>query len=106
MNCCFYRYIVVEDDNQGTLCGTVTRKVICTLIKHKAFGPPGADPFSTRRISPLVNWQTLECIYPRYPEIEDLQILESERLDRLIKKNYCYGYEYSCSSIVILERVG
>lgn len=70
----------VDDDRDGgALRGTITRKVICTLLKHKAFGPASADPKSQRRISPLVNWGTLECIYPRYPDVDDLSITEVER---------------------------
>jgi hypothetical protein len=55
------------------------QKVLTTLIKHKAFGPAASDPNSSRRISPLVNWGTLECIYPRYPLIEHLSISEIDR---------------------------
>lgn len=91
------------DANDGNiLVGTITRKVICTLIKHRgkwqtclcmhvsiymysmlhpAFGPASADPNSERRISPLVNWGTLECVYPRYPQIFQLSIDDSSRFD-------------------------
>ena len=62
-----------------TLGGTITRKVLCTLMKHKAFAPPSCDPNSTERISPLVNWDTLECLYPDYPVIEDLEVSERDR---------------------------
>ena len=62
-----------------TLGGTITRKVLCTLMKHKAFAPPSCDPNSTERISPLVNWDTLECMYPDYPMIEDLEVSERDR---------------------------
>ena len=41
------------------------------------------SPHSTRRISPLVNWGTLECIYPRYPDINQISITELERYDAL-----------------------
>lgn len=70
---------VISSEHDRTLCGTITRKVICTLIKHKAFGPNYMDPTSQHRVSPLVNWTALECIYPRYPTIENLQISDSER---------------------------
>ena len=76
--------LLVDENECGVLCGTVTRKVICTLIKHKAFGPATSDPHSKRRISPLVNWQTLECIYPRYPDTDDLNVSESDRYIALL----------------------
>lgn len=62
------------------MCGTITRKVICTLLKHKAFGYSFDDSFGQKRLSPLVNWGTLECIYPRYPDIEDITISDYDRL--------------------------
>jgi hypothetical protein len=34
----------VDERDGNVLCGTVTRKVISTLMKHKAFGPSNADP--------------------------------------------------------------
>ena len=42
---------------------------------------------STRRISPLVNWGTLECIYPRYPDIHQIDITE---LDRCVRAEFSY----------------
>ena len=34
----------VDEKNGEVLVGTILRKVICTLIKHKAFGPASSDP--------------------------------------------------------------
>ena len=66
-------------DDTNTLYGTITRKVICTLLKHRAFAPPSSDPNSVERISPLVNWGTLERVYPNYPKVEDLEITARDR---------------------------
>jgi len=63
-----------------TLGGSITRKVLCTLMKHKAFGIPTCDPNSTEQISPLVNYETLECVYPDYPRVEELELSESDRM--------------------------
>ena len=49
------------------------------LLAYLAFGPANADPTSEGRISPLVNWGTLECVYPRYPQISQLSIDDSSR---------------------------
>jgi chloride channel 7 len=70
---------IVDENDGNVLCGTVTRKVICTLMQHKAFGPSNSDPTSSKRISPLVNWGTLECVYPRYPDIGQVTITPLER---------------------------
>lgn len=64
--------------DRGVFCGTIMRKVICTLIKHKAFGPADSDPTSFCRVSPLVNWGTLECAYPKYPTINELSVGPNE----------------------------
>lgn len=34
---------------------------------------------STRLLSPLLNWTTLEKVYPRYPHIRDIRITERDR---------------------------
>jgi hypothetical protein len=72
-------FLIVDEKEGDVLCGTITRKVICTIIKHKAFGPANSDPTSQNRISPLVNWGTLECIYPHYPDVLDLSLTEQDR---------------------------
>ena len=71
--------LLVDQTDGDVLCGTVLRKVICTLIMHKAFGPSASDPMSPRRISPLVNWGTLECIYPKYPDVDQLKVSDTDR---------------------------
>ncbi len=71
-------------------------------MQHKAFGPgpEGGDGVSAksnqqksqrgasmlrldRRLSPMISWKTLECVYPRYPEVGELALSEAER-DRWI----------------------
>ena len=86
----------VLDDNDGNIfCGTIMRKVICTLIKHKAFGSAQADPNDVRRISPLVNWGTLECVYPNYPDVEHLKLLEVDRSAWLDLRPYIDNAAYT-----------
>ena len=86
----------VLDDNDGNIfCGTIMRKVICTLIKHKAFGSAQADPNDVRRISPLVNWGTLECVYPNYPDVEHLKLLEADRSAWLDLRPYIDNAAYT-----------
>jgi chloride channel 7 len=69
----------VQGDSDGVLVGTVLRKALCVVIQRGAFGRPDADPRSPCRVSPLVSWDALETIYPRYPDIKDLQISQDER---------------------------
>ena len=74
--------LLVDNRDGYILLGTVMRKVITTLIQQRAFTPSCIDdptkPDSTK-ISPLLNWAVLERSYPRYPDIADLQLTESDR---------------------------
>lgn len=45
------------------------------------------------RISPMVAWDTLECIYPRYPDLDQLNITD---IDRLVYIRY-YSLLCRCS---------
>lgn len=86
---------VVDDSDGHIFSGTIMRKVICTLIKHKAYGPSGSDPNDVRRISPLVNWGTLECVYPKYPDVENLKVSELERSSWLDLRPYIDNAAYT-----------
>jgi hypothetical protein len=77
-NCNHHSFPVeIIDKDITILSGTITRKVLVTLIKHKAFGHYSLDNIPSDcdvRLSPLVNWGTLECLYPDYPNINDLDV--------------------------------
>eukprot|EP01032_Pedospumella_encystans_P012074 gene12074-13992_t len=76
---------VVESDESNILVGSILRKTICTLLKHKAFAPSHAGPSHTgtgappQRLFPLVAWGTLECTYPRYPHVDQLNLSDADR---------------------------
>jgi hypothetical protein len=70
--------------NSCVLVGSVLRKTICTLLQQKAFSHYHADSAAdhlthSHPISPLITWEALECIYPRYPDFTDLDISDSDR---------------------------
>lgn len=102
---------IVDDAEPGVLQGTIARKVICTLLKHRAYSPMeglgSSNSFSNlqdagapaSRLSPLVNWGTLECIYPNYPDLEDFQLTDRERLYWLDLRPYL-----DASPFIINER--
>ena len=88
----------MESDASNILVGTILRKTICTLLKHKAFAPghgassadlqddlqnglhkQGSHGGPSPRIYPLVAWGTLECIYPRYPDVDQLNLSDADR---------------------------
>lgn len=68
-------------NSSGVLMGVIYRKVLCTLIKHKAFGHFDVAPqdMGSAWASPLVNWGTLESSYPNYPEIDELSVSAEDR---------------------------
>ncbi len=93
-----------EGGEPNTFYGTITRKVICTLLKHRAFAPPSSDPNSEERISPLVNWGTLERIYPHYPKIEDLNITTRDRQCWLDLRPYIDFSSFSINEHASVQR--
>ena len=93
-----------DSSMQPLLCGIITRKVICTLIKNKAFGAPTTDVTSSRRLSPLISWEKLECIYPRYPDIEQLSITELERCSVIDLRPYIDFAPYSVNERSSVQR--
>jgi chloride channel 7 len=95
---------IVDENDNFVLCGTVTRKVICTLIKHKAFGPSTSDPYSKKRISPLVNWGTLECPYPRYPDVDKLTISDIDRASWIDLRPYIDCAPYTINEHASVHR--
>lgn len=119
------------------LVGTIPRKVLCILIKHKAFAPlevlslahktasPGNNSDinhegttlnlrellarkdvddNIRNMSPIVNWGTLECVYPDYPDISSLSISESERSALLDLRPYMDCAPFALSSLASIQR--
>ena len=66
----------MESDNSNVLIGAILRKTVCTLLKHKAFARNEPDGL---RVYPLVAWNTLECVYPRYPDLDQLCLSDEDR---------------------------
>jgi hypothetical protein len=54
-------------------------------------------------VSPLLNWSTLERIYPRYPHINDIHILE--RVSRLDEYHYTVPILYIHTRLPIRQGV-
>lgn len=114
------------------LVGTIPRKVLCALLKHKAFAPlevlslacktPSGNDISEeafnirdilarkdvdeniRNMSPIVNWGTLECMYPDYPDVGSLSVSESERSALLDLRPYMDCAPYTLSALASIQR--
>jgi chloride channel 7 len=76
---CSHQYFPVVESKVGSniLCGIIARKVMCALIKHKAYSPRIPDcALSSSNPSHLISWETLESAYPRYPTVDELVVSE------------------------------
>lgn len=87
LNCGHGNFPIVDTASGGTLYGTAARSMLCTLLQRRAFGSPDVledyegpqQNLGPRRLSPLVQWDTIERAYPRYPTIHDIQMRDSDR---------------------------
>ena len=73
----------MDIDKDGNIFyGTITRKVICTIIKHRAFGVLMDDGSGETRVraGTTVSWSDVEAVYPDYPDVDTLKISENDRL--------------------------
>jgi chloride channel 7 len=82
---------IVDTTSGGTLYGTASRSMLCTLLKRRAFGSPdvvleeydhangSCESLGPKRFSPLVQWDTIEREFPRYPTINDVDMLNPDR---------------------------
>jgi chloride channel 7 len=98
---------IVDVDSGGVLVGTILRKCLTVLLKHKAFeqqqqsqqqqsaasrqlnnkslynsstSSTASHTASTHASAiPLVNWSQLENIYPRYPSIDSVVLSADDR---------------------------
>jgi chloride channel 7 len=90
-SCSHGHFPIVDTASGGTLSGTASRSMLCTLLQRRAFRPPdalddydgqnggGCDSLGPRRLSPLVQWDTIERAYPRYPTIKDVEMRSGDR---------------------------
>jgi len=85
--CSHGNFPVVDTASCGTLYGTASRDMLCSLLQRRAFGSPdtysghdrSGSNLSPKRLSPLVQWDTIERVYPRYPTIDDINMRNSDR---------------------------
>jgi CBS-domain-containing membrane protein len=94
---------IVDVKHGDILVGTVLRKVLCMLIKLRAFGRLPATPntsnehshvphpsgsrmetqipsmFGDERMSPMVSWGALECVYPDFPDVDEITLNDADR---------------------------
>jgi len=109
---------IVDTASGGTLYGTASRSILCTLLQRRAFGQPdilvdyddnhakkGEEPHNLgpKRLSPLVQWDTIERVYPRYPQIEDVEMKPSDRNHWLDLRPYANTAPYTINETASIE---
>jgi chloride channel 7 len=101
---------IVDTATGGTLYGTASRSMLCTLLKRRAFGSPdvlddydNGENLGPRRLSPLVQWDTIERAYPRYPGIEDVDMRESDRNSWLDLRPYANTAPYTVNETASIQ---
>lgn len=103
---------IVDTASGGTLYGTASRYMLCTLLQRRAFGSPDVledydgpqQNLGPRRLSPLVQWDTIERAYPRYPTIADVEIRDSERNCWLDLRPYANTAPYTINETASIQR--
>ena len=113
LSCGHGNFPIVDTASGGTLYGTVSRSMLCTLLQRRAFGSPDVlehcdgeqhQNLGPRRLSPLVQWDTIERAYPRYPTIDDVELLEADRNCWLDLRPYANTAPYTINETASIQR--
>ena len=114
-SCSHGTFPIVDTASGGTLYGTASRSMLCTLLQRRAFGPPdaledydgpaggGCDNLGPRRLSPLVQWDTIERAYPRYPTIADVDMRQGDRNCWLDLRPYANTAPYTVNETASIQ---
>ena len=122
-SCKHNSFPIVDTASGGTLYGTASRYMLCTLLQRRAFGSPDVldddfdDPIDgnpdggpspqnlgPRRLSPLVQWDTIERAYPRYPTINDVDMRDADRSCWLDLRPYANTAPYTVNETASIQR--
>jgi len=103
---------IVDTVSGGTLYGTASRYMLCTLLQRRAFGSPDVledydgpqQNLGPRRLSPLVQWDTIERAYPRYPTLADIEMREGDRNCWLDLRPYANTAPYTVNETASIQR--
>lgn len=110
--CSHGTFPIVDNDTTGTLYGTASRDMLCTLLQRKAYAPANIVGDNSdkglsarvKKVSPLVQWDTLERVYPRYPTVDDIDIRSSDRDCLLDLRPYANTAPYTINETASIQR--
>lgn len=105
-SCGHSTFPIVDTISGGTLYGTASRYMLCTLLQRRAFGSADldGDHLGPRRLSPLVQWETIERAYPRYPKLSDVDLRESDRNCWVDLRPYANTAPYTVNETASIQR--
>lgn len=112
-SCSHGTFPIVDTSSGGTLYGTASRHMLCTLLQRRAFGSADAvadydgmqeQQLGPRRLSPLVQWETIERAYPRYPTLADVDLREGDRNCWLDLRPYANTAPYTVNETASIQR--
>jgi H+/Cl- antiporter ClcA len=111
-NCGHHTFPIVDTVSGGTLYGTASRYMLCTLLQRRAFGSPDVleeydgphQNLGPRRLSPLVQWDTIERAYPRYPTIADVAMRPGDRNCWVDLRPYANTAPYTVNETSSIQR--
>jgi chloride channel 7 len=110
-SCSHGTFPIVDTASGGTLYGTAGRNMLCTLLQRRAFGDPNVlddydscESLGPRRLSPLVQWDTIERTYPRYPVIADVEMRAVDRNCWLDLRPYANTAPYTVNETASIQR--
>lgn len=103
---------IVDSASSGTLYGTASRYVLCTLLRRRAFGLPDVledydghqRQLGPVRLSPLVAWETIERAYPNYPTQDDVSMIDRDRNSWLDLRPYANTAPYTINETASIQR--
>jgi CBS domain-containing protein len=93
-SCSHSTFPVVDTNDSNLLVGTISRNVLCALLKQRCFGRPSNSgnnstasesvlaiyvELGNERFVPITEWEIVEGSYPKYPSVHDIRISAAEK---------------------------
>ena len=104
---------IIDTASSGILYGTTSRSMLCTLLQRRAFcrNKEGymtddyKDGFwQSKRLLPLVQWETIEKAYPNYPSIDSVELRPGDRHNWIDLRPYANTAPYTVNETASIQR--
>ena len=109
-SCGHGNFPIVDTTSGGTLYGTASRTMLCTLLQRRAFGAPDVledydgpqQNLGPRRLSPLVQWETIEKSGKL--QVADIHLRESDYACYVDLRPYANSACYTVNETASIQR--